>query len=160
MSTNLNGFEALEDRVLLAGNVTASLNTVTGAVTITGDAAANGVLILDTDGDGFYEIETDATTNLTVVVDGVVTDLGLGANSGESGVALTSIVINLGKGDDVLGLLDNNVAGDLDGNVLNVAISMGDGNDLVVVNGDTILRAGRNDVLAGRCFWGMMSIGG
>ena len=65
MSINLNGFEALEDRVLLAGNVTASINTLTGAWTITGDGAANGVSIVDTDGDanGLYEIETDATTS-------------------------------------------------------------------------------------------------
>ena len=77
MSINLNGFEALEDRVLLAGNVTASINTLTGAWTITGDGAANGVSIVDTDANGLYEIETDATTNLTLVVDGVATNLGV-----------------------------------------------------------------------------------
>ena len=105
MSMNLNGFEALEDRVLLAGNVTASINTLTGAWTITGDGAANGVSIVDTDGvaNGLYEIETDATTNLTLVVDGVATNLGLGANSGNIPVAPTSVVINLGGNRSHLG---------------------------------------------------------
>ena len=95
MSTSLNGFEALEDRVLLAGSVTASLNTVTGALTITGDDLSNVMVIHDTGGNGAYEIETAANTKLILVVDGVVNDLGVDANSGDLAVAPTSVVINL-----------------------------------------------------------------
>ena len=141
MSINLNGFEALEDRVLLAGNVTASINTLTGAWTITGDGAANGVNIVDTyDGaNGLYEIETDATTNLTLVVDGVATNLGLDANSGDipGNVRPTSVVINLGAGNDVLFVEDSGINdGDLDNLALNVTINMGSGNDIIELQGD------------------------
>ncbi|MCX7408145.1 MAG: LEPR-XLL domain-containing protein [Planctomycetales bacterium] len=140
MSMNLNGFEALEDRVLLAGNVTASINTLTGALTITGDGAANGVSIVDTDGDanGLYEIETDATTNLTLVVDGVATNLGLGANSGDipGNVDITSIVINLGAGNDEFALVNSEIDGNLNNTALNVTINMGSGNDIIELQGD------------------------
>ena len=140
MSINLNGFEALEDRVLLAGNVTASINTLTGAWTITGDGAANGVNIVDTDGgaNGLYEIETDATTNLTLVVDGVATNLGLDANSGDipGNVDITSIVINLGAGNDVLFVEGSSISGDLDNTALNVTINMGSGNDIIELQGE------------------------
>ncbi|RLS44711.1 MAG: LEPR-XLL domain-containing protein, partial [Planctomycetota bacterium] len=154
MSINLNGFEALEDRVLLAGNVTASINTLTGAWTITGDGAANGVAIVDTDGDanGLYEIETDATTNLTLVVDGVATNLGLGANSGDipGDVWPTSVVINLGAGNDEFALVDSEISGDFDNEALNLTINAGDGNDVVSIYGAGDINLGNVSIDGGK----------
>ena len=152
MSMNLNGFEALEDRVLLAGNVTASINTLTGAWTITGDGAANGVSIVDTDGDanGLYEIETDATTNLTLVVDGVATNLGLGANSGNIPVAPTSVVINLGAGNDEFFLVDSEISGYFDNGALNLTINAGDGNDVVDIGGAGDINLGNVSIDGGK----------
>ena len=63
MNQSLNGFEALEDRVLLAGNVTLAFNA--GVLTITGDGLSNNVHIVDVDSDGLYEIVNgDGTTNI------------------------------------------------------------------------------------------------
>ncbi len=126
MNQSLNGFEALEDRVLLAGNVTVAINAA-GVLTISGDGAANGVDIVDTDGDGVYEIVGAGTT--TIIDNG-----GILNGIGELTVAPTSIVINLGKGNDTLSVVDSGFAGGLASGI-NVSVNMGAGNDQVLVLG-------------------------
>ena len=128
MNQSLNGFEALEERVLLAGNVTVAFNAA-GDLVITGDAAANDIEIVDNDADGSYTIVSGANaTNVTFSAAVIAAD---DANAGVVGTGVMAgdnLIVNLGKGNDYLGVFGSGVAGDLAAGA-NVAIDMGAGND-------------------------------
>ena len=138
MSTNLNGFEALEDRVLLAGNVTVAFNAA-GDVVVTGDSASNQIEIQDLDGDGSYTIVglNGTTVNYSAAV--VAADI-FDADDADNGVfgagavAGDTFIVNLGKGNDELFVTDAGFGGDIGAGV-NLTVNMGTGNDLVDVLG-------------------------
>lgn len=138
MSTNLNGFEALEDRVLLAGNVTVAFNAA-GAIVVTGDNAANQIGIQDLDGDGSYTIVgfsgTTVNYSAAVVASGIFDADDADFNVfGAGAVAGDTLIVNLGKGNDELFVTDSGFGGDLAAGV-NLTVNMGAGNDLVDVLG-------------------------
>jgi len=135
---NLNGFEALEDRVLLAGNVTVAFNAA-GDIVVSGDNAANQIEFQDLDADGSYTIVglngTTVTASAAVINAGIFdaddtdnTVLGAGVAAGDT------LIVNLGKGNDELYVIDSGVAGDLAAGV-NFKVNMGAGNDFVGVYG-------------------------
>jgi len=121
MNKVFGSFESLEDRVLLAGNVNVAFDAVTGVLTITGDGAGNEIVINDDSGLGAPEIYG---LNGTVIT---------GEGDGQLPGGVTSIVINLGGGNDVL-ILDDNGTGLLTGQ--DATINMGAGNDIIRLEGD------------------------
>jgi hypothetical protein len=93
----MNGFEKLEDRVLMAGNVTA---VVSGGnlLTITGDDAANDIQI-------YTQLGASGTTELVIVGrNGTTVNAGAEATilTGVVTAGIEDITIDLGKGNDVL----------------------------------------------------------
>ena len=145
MSMNLTGFEALEDRVLLAGNVTASLSA-TGVLTITGDSASNQIAVGDFDNDGFADVVGLNGTRINGVVNGIalgdatvvaaVINLNGGndelivddaVNSFGAALGFVDARVNMGAGNDTIRFEGDGAGIDLN----NVAIDLGAGNDLL-----------------------------
>ncbi len=145
MSQFLNGFDVLEDRVLLAGNVTVAFNAA-GDLVVTGDNQANDISIVDVDGDGHYSVVGNNDTTVTysddviqsglfdIDANGVSTDDDVNVFNAPVASAGDNLIVNLKGGDDTLTFVDSGVAGDL-GVGLDVAINMGTGNDFVDIMG-------------------------
>jgi hypothetical protein len=147
-------FDALESRLLLAGDVTV---TVDGEdLLITGDAAANAVVVRGTETPGQYVVSrSDRTTTIN------------GGTAPFTASNISNLVIDLGQGNDVLNLLDANISGrvsiDMGANggrdVFNAAyaeigetldISTGGGDDQVLLNVVTVKGAANIDTGAGK----------
>jgi len=136
MSINLNGFEALEDRVLLAGNVTVAFNAA-GDIVVTGDNAANEIEFRDDDGDGSYTIVGQNGTTVTLSAAVIAANIfdADDENSQEQGAGLVAgdtLIVNLGKGNDYLGVIDRDSGGDLTAGI-NFTVNMGAGDDYVYI---------------------------
>ena len=139
MSINLNGFEALEDRVLLAGNVTVAFNAA-GDIVVTGDNAANEIQFEDNDGDGSYTIVglngTTVTSSAAVIAANIFDADDDNAMSMGAGLAAgDTLIVNLGKGNDYLGVIDRDSGGDLTVGI-NFTVNMGAGDDYVYIGRD------------------------
>src|SRR5690242_3886607 len=100
-----HGFETLEDRTLLAANVTATLSN--GTLTITGDATANDIEVVGTGPQGAVEV-TLANGQTLSVVGGTTVDAQDGTFTG-----VKNLVISSGNGNDTVSLTDVNIAGSL-----------------------------------------------
>jgi hypothetical protein len=113
-------FEMLEDRRLLAGNVTAAL--VGTDLVIDGDAAANAISVVETANDGEFTI-----TGLNDA-GGTPTSINNGAPNGSATIAGVTgdIIVNLLAGDDSATLTSINHTG-------NLTIDAGAGNDTLAV---------------------------
>ncbi len=111
------GAERLEDRQLLAGDVSASV--VRGTLSITGDNADNFVEVFATATPGQFVVE-GFTDN-----QGVNTTINHSANP-QTFSGVTNINVSLKRGDDFFGFENGTVAG-------NMTIDMGDGNNEVNV---------------------------
>lgn len=131
MSTSLNGFEVLEDRVLLAGNVTVAVNAA-GDLVITGDNASNQIVIADFDGDGFADVMGLNGTAINGVVNGT-------EFTGALPVTTPFVVINLQGGNDELTIDDSNDGATIFGAGVggsDFRVDMGAGNDRIVAIDD------------------------
>lgn len=116
--------ETLEDKVLLAGDVTASV--VEGTLLIRGDEASNGIVVTSGDAPGEYVVAGINAGERPTSVNGALGRVHL--NGVRHGIG-----IGLGEGNDVANLFRINVRG-------HVAVSTGLGNDHVNIGGP------RNDV--------------
>ncbi len=122
------GFETLERRCCLAGNVTAAL--VGGDLVITGDAEANVISVVETEIDGEFVIlaESDAggvstslngTGNGAAVIAGVTRNIVIYMHGGADVVAVADIdhvgnlTIDAGSGDDSLSAAQVSLGADL-----------------------------------------------
>ena len=76
--------------------------------------------------------------------------MGLGANSGNIPVAPTSVVINLGAGNDEFFLVDSEISGYFDNGALNLTINAGDGNDVVDIGGAGDINLGNVSIDGGK----------
>lgn len=120
--TAANALERLEDRTLLAGNVTAQLRGQNAF--FNGDNADNGVEVL-IEGGNVVARGTDGTT-----INGSTDDFVLAANSSSLS---RSLLANLRGGNDTFVINGVNIARD-------AWINAGSGNDLVVLSETTIGR--------------------
>ena len=106
-----NGFEGLEDRTLLAANVTAVLSG--GTLTITG--ATLGAFVndnIDVSGDGMTgHVTVNANLN-SLAGNGTVVAAGI-----RNFVGVTNIVVNTGAGNDDLNVSNINILGNLTANL-------------------------------------------
>lgn len=117
LGTRLMRFESLEQKQLLAGDVT--VNVVNGVLTLEGDELANQVVVTAGVEPGSYVIHgRDGTQLIMGDVDPVTEIVVEGARHG--------LRANLGAGDDVLNIHDAGFRG-------NVAINMGVGSDRVLI---------------------------
>ncbi|MEM7317109.1 MAG: hypothetical protein AAF497_28580 [Planctomycetota bacterium] len=127
--------ESLEDKCLLAGDVTVSV--VEGNLRIEGDAADNGVAI------------TSGDTADSYIVAGLPSDDGTPTtiNGATERVEVTGVTgnmrIGLGEGNDGLRMFNANVRG-------NVGINMGVGNDSVQIGGPVSTTRDVNSLIHGR----------
>lgn len=134
------GFESLERRALLAGDVLANLNS--GVLTLTGDTEANSLTVVQT-GAGAYTVTGVGTTingvanlEFTGLTGGLNIDLGAGADAftftglplGGAIEAAFSGAVNIqgGLGGDSIAFENANTTGD-------VTINGGDDDDTLVV---------------------------
>jgi large repetitive protein len=125
LNNNRWAFEQLENRNLLAGNVAADAST--GALIITGDNAAN-VLVITQVAANSYKVTPGGTKlngsfsaqTFSNVTDGVFIDMGGGNDS----LTLKGLTINGGSGEISLGIL------------------LGDGSDALVISSVTTEEAG------------------
>src|SRR5215475_3680231 len=148
------GFESLEDRTLMAGNVTAAV--VNGTLQITGDKSANVIQIQQAPGNGIRLVGVGTTINGSSAArvfgasdisldmlggnDSVTaSSLATGALTGSLGdgndtVAFSNVISSkglallLGAGNDVANIKGGRVIGDL-------GIDGEDGNDSISVSG-------------------------
>lgn len=104
-------FERLEDRSMMAGNVTAAV--VGGELTLTGDNSANYVVVHQTGNNQFQ-------------VQGLATTIKSGSHSGSSFTFknVTGLAVDLRGGGDSLNLYNSTFSG-------GVGIEMGTGNDVL-----------------------------
>jgi len=117
-------FESLENRQLLAGNVTADATTVPGTLVIVGDNSAN-VLVLTQVSPGVIKI-TPAGTKLN------------GSSSAQKFTVTNGIYIDMGGGSDSLTLKSLTVPGIDETYSAGLAILMGTGNDALVMSQVTV----------------------
>ncbi len=113
-------FESLEDRLALAGNVTAAL--FSGGLLVTGDNSANAILVEQIDVDSFRVTGLGTRVNGSFSpqrVDGVVNGIGIDMRGGADAVTLRNLTVP-GEG---LGIL------------------LGDGNDALLMTRVTVLGA-------------------
>jgi hypothetical protein len=129
------GVESLEARLVLQGNVAASV--VDGSLVLVGDALSNGVTVEQIDvagvppgagggGGGSFRISPDATTSVNgspigqpVVVSDVTGDVRCDLGGGDdafllldaTSVSLSSLSIETGEGSDVVRISDSSFAG-------------------------------------------------
>lgn len=125
--------EALEDKRLLAGDVTVSL--VEGSLLIQGDAASNGVAVSTGDAPDTYIVSG------LVAGDGDTSINGMFDRVEVSGVT-EGIAMRLAEGDDIANLVRANVRG-------SVAIAAGMGNDHVNIGGPMFSVADMNTHIRG-----------
>ncbi len=133
-------FEGLEDRQLLAGDVTWQFKK--GTLTLTGDGAGNEITVTNT-GNGAYQISAAGNTTINgqagnIVVSNV-NDLVVNLKGGDDeityeggGNEVRNVTIKTGDGDDIV-VLNNLVT---DGGKLSVETAAGDDN--VELNGGTV----------------------
>src|SRR5207247_5079240 len=91
---NAMRFESLEARLALAGNVTAAL--VGGALIITGDNSANGILVERVDADSFRITGLGTRVNGSFSakqINGVTTGIGIDMKSGSDVVTLKNLTV-------------------------------------------------------------------
>lgn len=128
------GLETLEDKRLLAGDV--SVTVVEGNLLVRGDEASNGVAITSGDAASEYVVVGlpvgDAATSINGTFERVVV-------TGVSG----GIRMGLGRGDDVFNLFQANVRG-------YVSVATGLGNDHVNIGGPQTQVSDMNTVIQGR----------
>jgi hypothetical protein len=117
-------FESLENRQLLAGNVTADATTVPGTLVIEGDNSAN-VLVLTQVSPGVIKI-TPAGTKLN------------GSSSAQNFNVTNGIYIDMGGGSDSLTLKNMTVPGTDETYSAGLSILMGTGNDGLVMSQVTV----------------------
>jgi hypothetical protein len=111
--------EQLEDRAMLAANITASISGST--LVIRGDSADNQVTITETSS-GVYEVSsTDSDVNHKTAMPFVTTR------------RITAITVDLGKGNDALDVGAGDTAFSLQ---RNLTARLGDGDDTATVSGD------------------------
>jgi hypothetical protein len=148
-------FDSLEERVLMAGDVTAAIVGGTDLV-ITGDAAANAVRVSGTSTPGEYIVSrADAATTINA------------GTTPFTASGISNLVIDLGDGDDRVNLVHMHVSGDVSINtgtdagrdLVKVTFAQvdgtfdadtGDGNDELVltalhVSGDATIDSGLGD---------------
>ncbi|MEZ6058363.1 MAG: hypothetical protein R3C01_16810 [Planctomycetaceae bacterium] len=114
-------FERLEQRQLLAGNVTAVMKGST--LVITGDAADNGVFV-EGQTDGTWTVESDA------IFGGDTTTIN-GSSIFQTPEGVKKIVVNMGDGNDRLYVLAVTFDGPGGTDLDSLTIKMGDGNDSI-----------------------------
>ncbi len=112
--------ELLEDRRMLAGNVTAVINNA-GDLVVNGDNADNDVLI-SIDDVGNVEVEGRVGSGTTV------DDSGLAGK-----VVSRNVIVNMRGGDDGVYIDGTGTTFDVDAPVDNMRISTGSGDDIAVV---------------------------
>ena len=136
---SLFDFERLEQRQLLAVNVTQS----GGTLNIVGDAAHDAVRV---DGSGqvagtvqvFVDTDNDGTVDTLFGTFTGVANIKIDSKSGDDAVCVDDVqitgnlTIKTGDGGDCVILYDSSVGG-------KVSISTGDGNDLLLFNYSTVL---------------------
>ncbi len=144
--------EPLEQRLLLAGNVTADL--IDGQLIITGDDLANAIVIaMDPEGTCWVTAlpDDDNADAATTLINGQVEATGF--------IGVHSITVNLHGGDDILNVHDSEWPGGMPrGRDLNLSggltLNMGDGNDTIrfvdrghatYIGGDLAIDTGAGD---------------
>lgn len=139
------GFEILEPRTLLTGNVTVQL-AASGILNIWGDQSANDITIADVNNQ--LQISGDPSTNITLSSDST-TQAAFNVVDGQhvtsDSILASKLVINvnLRDGDDSLTVQDlgnNNADSEITNTAVDVLLSdrLGKGNNTVSVNNSTL----------------------
>jgi hypothetical protein len=134
------GFEGLEERLLLAGNLTSAL--AAGVLVLNGDALDNQVQLTVASNGQLTATGLSGTTinGVASVNFGVVNTLTVDGGVGNDSISLqasaasitNNVILNGGLGDDTI-----SVTGRFG---VNLTIDGGDGNDKVTVSGSTVAR--------------------
>src|ERR1043165_1413771 len=92
----LRQFEHLEDRRLLAGNVTANATTVPGVLLITGDGSSNGILVEQVSAASFKVTGLGTTVNASFsakTITGVTGGIAINMQGGNDAVTLKNLTV-------------------------------------------------------------------